>query len=290
MLGLPLFTITMIILTVSVSLQGFNRPELVEKYWFEPEGILERREYYRLFTSALVHADVTHLAFNMFTLFSFGSKIEMESPVGTFACAIIYLASVLGGGLLALYLHRHHHYAYRSLGASGGVCGIIFAAILLFPDMYLYMFLIPLPIPASLYAIIFVAISLWGIRSQRGRIGHDAHLGGAIIGLIVTAFLYPLVFLHNLLMFCAILCVSVLGLVYLTRSHGQLPRSHVINLASWKSAWSRRKRRQQTKRWIKDEEYIDRLLDKAIASGMDSLIAWERQQLEHLTQKRRKNQ
>ena len=288
MIGLPLFTIAMIILTVSISLQGFDRPELVEKYLFEPERILERKEYYRLFTSALVHADGAHLLFNMFTLFSFGSKIEIAAPAGTFACALIYLASVLGGDLLALYLHRHHK--YRALGASGGVCGIIFAAIMLFPGMSLYMFFIPVPIPASLYAIVFVVISVWGIRSQRGSIGHDAHLGGAIIGLLTTAVFYPTMILHNLILFFAILGVSAAGLAYLYNSPGYLPKSRGFSQSPWKSFWSRQKRRKQTKQWITDEEAIDRLLDKAIEFGMESLTDQERQELERLAQKRRKRQ
>ncbi|GAK58062.1 rhomboid family protein [Candidatus Vecturithrix granuli] len=288
MFGLPLFTVAIMILTVAVSLEGFYRPELVSKYWFEPKRILEHKEYYRLFTSALVHADVTHLAFNMFTLFSFGSKLEMAAPAGTFACALIYAASVLGGNLLALYLHRHH--VYRALGASGGVCGSIFAAIMLFPGMSLYMFFIPVPIPASLYALLFVIFSVWGIRTRFGHIGHDAHLGGAMIGLLATAVFYPAVILRHLLLFCAILGVSGAGLAYLYQAPGFLPKSHGFSRTSWKGFWSKQKRRQQTKQWITDEEAIDRLLDKAIEFGMESLTDWERQELERLAQKRRKRQ
>ena len=102
---------------------------------------------------------------------------------------LIYFSSILGGSLLSLFIHRHHD--YRALGASGGVCGVIFASIFLLPGSSITMFPLPIGIPAYLYAVLFLVGSCIAHRRRSDNIGHDAHLGGAIIGLLVAAALYP---------------------------------------------------------------------------------------------------
>src|SRR5258708_14045119 len=129
----------------------------------------------------------------MISLYLFGRYIELLVGVPKFLA--IYLGAILGGSLLSLWIHRHHE--YRAYGASGGVCGIIFAYIFLFPGGGVGMFPFPYEIPGWLYAIAFVLGSFYGMKAQRDNIGHDAHLGGAIIGLVIAAAFNPWIIRHS---------------------------------------------------------------------------------------------
>ena len=110
---------------------------------------------------------------------------------------------MFGGSLLALYVHRHHQ--YRAYGASGGVCGIIFAYLLLLPGASISPFFFPVAIPGWLYALAFLLGSFFALKVGRDNVGHDAHLGGAIIGFVIAAALEPAAVRYNLRVFIAVL-------------------------------------------------------------------------------------
>ena len=205
------FTIAIIAITALVSFGGFKSAALMEKFLFEPARIVRRGEYYRLITSGFLHANWAHLFFNMFSLYSFGGVIESRFGVPAFLA--IYFSSILGGNLLSLFLHRSHE--YRALGASGGVCGIIFASIFLVPGSGVYVFPLPMPIPAHVFAILFILISFFGVRGRRGNIGHDAHLGGAIIGLAVTTILHPEIVSDNFMLWIIVMSLALVLFMYL---------------------------------------------------------------------------
>ena len=103
----------------------------MERWIFNPRAILVDKDYHRLYTCGLIHANWTHFAFNAFSFYSFARGIEML--YGPSTMLFIYGCSILGGSLLSLIIHRNHE--YRALGASGGVCGIIFASIFLLPGI-----------------------------------------------------------------------------------------------------------------------------------------------------------
>jgi membrane associated rhomboid family serine protease len=124
----------------------------------------------------------------MITLFFFGPVVE--SALGPLAMLGLYLASELGATLLSLVSH-YHDPTYRSLGASGAISGVLFAAIVLQPTMGVYVFFIPVAIPAPLFAVAYVAYSYFGARHRLGNIGHDAHLGGAVTGFLLAGWLAP---------------------------------------------------------------------------------------------------
>jgi membrane associated rhomboid family serine protease len=147
----------------------------------------------------------------MYSLYSFGSAIELYFGPGAFLAT--YLAGIIGGNLLALLLHRNED--YYALGASGGVCGIIFACIFLLPGSSVQLFFVPIDIPAYIYAIGFMLFSYYGIRAQRGNIGHDAHLGGAIIGLLTATALHPSIIRQNPVLYPVVMSLAVLLLVIL---------------------------------------------------------------------------
>ena len=180
-------TITIIIATGVMTFQGFKNQGLFLRYMFDNEAIARNKQYERLLSSGLLHADWMHFGFNMFSLYSFGRYLELVySP---FILLLIYVSSILGGNLLSLGIYRNT--PYRAIGASGGVCGVIYASIFLLPGGGIYIFPIPIAIPSWIYAILFLLISAYGMRSAKSNIGHVAHLGGALVGLAVTFLMYP---------------------------------------------------------------------------------------------------
>ncbi|GEM_PF-120647 len=225
----PPANLLLLVGTCLFSIWGFNDRAVEEKYLFRPENILAGKEYYRLVTSAFLHANWTHLLANMCSLYWCGPMIEYA--LGPVHFLVIYFGSVIGGGLLSLYLHRNHDYA--AYGASGGVCGVLFVFILLAPNSRLQMFPLPLAMPAWLYAIAFIIASFYAMQSERDNIGHDAHLGGAIVGLLIASMLHPEIAWANWRMLITVLIISGGLLLYLIMNPLFLPISTVIPLPSW---------------------------------------------------------
>lgn len=187
-------TIIIIALTVIISMKGFNDISFFEKYKFNIAGI-RRGEKIRMVSSAFLHADISHLLFNMLTLYFFADVVIGQ--VGVVLYVIIYLVSLLAGNLLAYYFHKDEP-QYSAIGASGAVMGILYSAILFFPDMGLYLFFIPIPIPAWLFGMAYLLYSIYGMKTRMGNIGHDAHIGGAIGGYVLTLLFAPYLFQTSL--------------------------------------------------------------------------------------------
>ena len=119
--------------------------------------------------------------------------------MGTPSFLMVYLGSLLCGNLLTLQFHKDE-YHYRAVGASGAVTGILYSAILLNPDMNLFLFFIPIPIPAYIFGIGYLLYSIYGMKSRNDNIGHTAHFGGAIGGYLITLFKEPQMLTENTLM------------------------------------------------------------------------------------------
>lgn len=193
---LSLFTIAIIAANVLISYKGFNDYGFFERYKFNV-GAVRRGEQFRMFSSGFLHVDNSHLFMNMLTLYFFADAVIFS--VGELNFVVIYIISLILGSLLALYFHQNE-YQYSAVGASGAVTGILYAAILLDPTMSLYLFFIPIPIPAYVFGIGYLLYSIYGMKNRIGNIGHDAHFGGAVGGLIVTLILVPTLFKTDLLM------------------------------------------------------------------------------------------
>ena len=193
---LDLITVVLIAANVIISYKGFNDYSFFEKYKFNVGGV-KRGEQIRLFSSGFLHADTQHLLFNMITLYFFADVVI--ALLSTTQFILIYFGSLLLGNLLSLYFHKNE-YHYSAVGASGAVSGVIYAAILLRPGMNLYLFFIPIPIPAYVFGIGYLLYSIYGMKNRIGNIGHDAHFGGAIGGYLITLALSPWLFESNLLM------------------------------------------------------------------------------------------
>lgn len=194
--NLSLVTIVLIAVNVIISYKGFGDYVFFERYKFNV-GSVRRGEQFRMFSSGFLHADTSHLFMNMLTLYFFADVVI--NSVGELNFIVIYIISLLLGSLLSLYFHQNE-YQYSAIGASGAVTGVLYAAILLNPGMSLYLFFIPIPIPAYIFGIGYLLYSIYGMKNRVGNIGHDAHFGGAIGGLVVTLILVPTLFKTDLLM------------------------------------------------------------------------------------------
>jgi len=196
MYDLHIATIVIIAANVLVSLKGFNDTSFFERYKFGI-GPIRAGQKERMLTSGFLHVDWAHLFFNMFTLFFFADVVI--NWFGPIKFLIIYFISLFAGSILALFFHKDEPY-YSAVGASGAVTGILYAAILLQPDMSLFLMFIPIPIPAYVVGIGYLLYSIYGMKSRLGNIGHTAHFGGAIGGYVTTLFFLPDLFITETLM------------------------------------------------------------------------------------------
>lgn len=207
-------TLAVVLLTAVISVIGFSNPLLLRAYVLDTRAVLTGGEYARTITSGFFHTDWGHLIFNMISLYFFGGPLEQAG--GTILFLAVYLGSILGGSLLALLMHSRE--PYLAVGASGGVCGAIFACIFFMPGISVYIFPLPLPIPGVVYAIAFVIFSVYSAKAKRDNIGHDAHLGGALVGLLIATAFEPRIALLSPLLYGAVLLGGIGGVVYLARS------------------------------------------------------------------------
>ena len=150
-----------------------------------------------MFTSGFLHVDWMHLGFNMYALYLFGGIVA--GLMGNINFLIIYLGSLLAGNMYSIFYHKSEPY-YSAVGASGAVSGILYAAILLYPDMTLMLFPLPIPIPAYIFGVGYLIYSIYGMKKQLGNIGHSAHLGGAIGGFVIALILMPNLIVQHTLM------------------------------------------------------------------------------------------
>jgi membrane associated rhomboid family serine protease len=203
--------IVIILANIAFSYKGFNDLLFFRKYDFHI-GSIQNGEQVRMFSSAFLHADFTHLFFNMLTLYFFAPVVI--GYLGEISFVLIYLSSLLCGNLLTLYLHKND-LSYRAIGASGAVMGVLYSAILLQPNMMLGIFFI-IPMPAYLFGIIYLLYSIYGMRAKNDNIGHTAHFGGAMGGYAFTLIKQPELLTDNTLM-VVLLTIPILILFIMAR-------------------------------------------------------------------------
>lgn len=167
---------------VLISYKAFNDTYFFRKYEFHI-GSIRSGEQFRMFSSAFLHVDFTHLLFNMFTLYIFAPFVIAN--VGSLYFAYLYFGSLVAGNLLTLFFHKDDYY-YRAVGASGAVTGIIYSAILLEPNLYMYRI-----IPGYIFGFAYLLFSIYGMKAKNDNIGHVAHFGGAIGGFGITLAKFP---------------------------------------------------------------------------------------------------
>jgi membrane associated rhomboid family serine protease len=193
-------TYSILAITIIISLLAINDVHLKSKLLLNPYDVVEERNWYRMLTHGFVHADFLHLFFNMYVLYIFGVGVEavfmqLFETRGYMMYPLFYIAAILFAGLPALVKHRENP-SYNSLGASGAVMAVLFVFILFFPMQKLYFLFIPIGIPAYIMGPIILILEY--VLAKRGgtNIAHDAHIAGAIFGIIFMVIAKPEVFIH----------------------------------------------------------------------------------------------
>jgi len=189
-------SLAILIVTIIISVLGFNNPELQAKLLHNPFLANKRKQYYRLLSSGFIHNGWSHLGFNMLTFFFFGGVVEKVyvknygDVVGSAIFLGVYLVAIIISDLPSFFKYKDMP-AYSSLGASGGVSAIVFASILFQPTNDLYLLLIPIPIPAFILGVLYVVYSYYQSKNSTDNINHSAHLYGAVAGFVISAILIP---------------------------------------------------------------------------------------------------
>lgn len=192
-------TLIIVIATAITSIAGFSNQKVINDLIFYPPAVTNRRQWYRFFSSGVIHADWLHLIFNMVALYSFGELVENGYPYvdgtdygflqifGVQRGKLFYLlmyVSALFVSLLPTYLKHRNDYHYRSLGASGAVSAVVFAALLLEPRSGVSMFFLPIAIPGYIFGPLYLIVSHMLARRSADNINHSAHIWGALYGIV----------------------------------------------------------------------------------------------------------
>jgi len=206
--------LSLILLNSFISFKGFSDIIFFEKFHFKIYKI-KNGEYYRLLTSGFLHVDKQHLFFNMVTLYFFGDFVL--NFFGTLWFFFIYIACLTVGSLFCFFIHNKNN-NFSAVGASGAVTGILFSAILAYPSLKLALLLFPIPMPGYFFGIAYLAYTFYGIKKQNDGIGHSAHLGGAIGGIVFSIILMPKLIILSFKTLLLLSLVIIFGIIYFRKS------------------------------------------------------------------------
>jgi membrane associated rhomboid family serine protease len=292
--------------TIWTTYKGLNNASIQRRYKFDIDSILLDKQYERLITSGFLHVNWIHLGFNMIVLYMFAESLGyvfmgMPPVKAVIYFLIIYFGSMIGGNALALYIHRNHG-DYHAVGASGAVNGLIYALIVFAPSIQIWF------IPGVLFGLLYIAYSIYGIKSQADNIGHEAHLGGAMVGILLAVILQPQV-LSTHAWVVAVLLLPTAIFLYLVVSRPAfllIPTSYSFSRPRFRaprkskpSASSAGRKKQAVpvgkskiipfnpphkKVAVTKEEELNQLLDRVKEIGFDQLSTQERQRLKELSE------
>jgi membrane associated rhomboid family serine protease len=181
------------IFTIITSIYAFNDQQLYGKFMLHPYTVSKGKNLYTFITSGLINADYMHLFFNLFTIFFFA--FSLEKMIGHWQFGLLYFASLILSDIPSVIKHKNHFW-YNSLGASGAISAVLFSYILFKPLTIIGVMFIPMP--AILFAVLYLAYSWYMAKNAKDNIGHDAHFFGAITGLIFTLIFVPGIVPHFL--------------------------------------------------------------------------------------------
>lgn len=189
-------TLVLVVLTCGISLYAWSNQQLMDSWILDPYRVRRNNDWYRFLTSGFLHADWGHLLFNMLAFYSFSQVVEQiySEVFGPTTGLLLFLLLYLGGIIISdvpTYLRHRNNPDYRSLGASGGVASVVFAAILFNPTGKIIIFPIPFGIPGFIFGFLYLAYSYYMGRRRGDNINHDAHFYGALYGIVLTVSLLP---------------------------------------------------------------------------------------------------
>ncbi|MBD2713496.1 rhomboid family intramembrane serine protease [Microvirga sp. STR05] len=193
-------TLILIALTAGISMYAWSNRALLDGWIMSPYLMLQRQQWYRFLTSGFLHADLTHLLFNMFAFYSFSPIVLREYMANYGAGAglgfflLLYLGGIVLSSVPTFFRHRHDP-GYHSLGASGGVSSVVFASVLFFPVAPggggIYIFPLPVAIQPFIFGFLYLGYSYYMSRRNADNINHDAHFYGALYGVVLSLLLVP---------------------------------------------------------------------------------------------------
>ena len=193
MSSLPSIVTAIIVSNVLLSFIGFKNQSFFKKYQFQM-GKIKAGEQIRMWSSGFLHVDFNHLFINMLSLYFFAGYVVYS--LGEMKFLALYLSSLYIGNYLSFLYHNQQN-EYTAVGASGAVSGIVYSAVLLYPDMKMLLIFFPVPLPGYIMASIYLIYTIYGMRKQGDNIGHTAHFGGALAGLIATIAFAPSVLISS---------------------------------------------------------------------------------------------
>lgn len=273
--NIGIISLAILIANALITYMGLKESAFLEKYAFKIKEILFHKEYIRLISSGFLHVNWLHFGLNMLTLYIFSESLEAD--LGILYYLLIYFGSLIGGNLFALFVHRNHE-NYSAVGASGAVSGLVFASIGLYPGMELGLLLIPIFIPAWLFGLLYVAYSIYGIKSQRDNIGHEAHLGGGVIGLLIAILIDSSILRSNPLPIALILIPSLTFLFFIIKKPHLLMTTNSFKKSEGVPFFEDK---YNAKKMDKQAE-IDAILDKISKHGYKNLSKKDRDRLKEL--------
>ncbi|HVA98831.1 MAG TPA: rhomboid family intramembrane serine protease [Bacteroidia bacterium] len=198
---IAILTFAIIAVTSIFSIIAFSNPSIFHNYLFNAYALNhDKKQWYRFFTHAFLHADYMHLFFNMFVLYSFGSILEnyffrqLFANKSEFYFLLLYIGGIMASSFPSFEKHKNNP-NYNSVGASGAVSAVVFSCILIGPKMPLNILFIPFDIPAYIFGALYLAYEWYMGKRQSDNIGHDAHFWGAVFGFGFTVILKPALFL-----------------------------------------------------------------------------------------------
>jgi membrane associated rhomboid family serine protease len=183
----PPVTLALITANVAVFLLQLAAPGIVLPLALWPLGSGAGFQPWQLVTYAFLHGGIWHLAFNMFALYMFGSPIEQV--FGTRRYLIYYFVCVVSAAITQLAVSALMGGGGPTIGASGGVFGLLLAYAVYFPRNRIMLLFPPIPMPARVFVVVYAVLELvFGVTGAENSVAHFAHLGGLVGGFLLLQF------------------------------------------------------------------------------------------------------
>ena len=278
-----------IFVNLLISTKGLSSNSFLARYGLVVDKILTGKEYGRLWSASWVHAHWSHLLLNTLVLFCIGFGIDWQIGVADFL--FLFLMSQLGGNLIALFTYRDDGSGqHDAVGAAGGISGLLFASIALFPSLTVVVPVVGYALPVWPLAIFFLSVSIFALKPYSGTMIHDAHLGGAIVGLLLTPLIAPDILQNTLWAAISILTPTVVLFYALVKA----PPSVIAKtfslpddtLTSWEVAESATNAAHHALDYVSLEEEMDALLDKINQHGYQNLSHYELERLQSIAHRK----
>lgn len=274
---------------LTISIRGLSSTSFLAQYGLVAEKILVGKEYGRLWSASWVHARWSHLLLNTLVLFCIGNGVNWQIGVADFL--FLFLMSQLGGNLAALFIYRNDHSGqYDAVGAAGGVSGVLFASIALFPSLTVSLPGLEYALPVWPLAIVFISVSIFTLRPYSSTMIHDAHLGGAIVGLLLTPLIAPETLQDTLWIAIGILTPTVVMFYALVKAPENIITKTFYLSGDTRASWEVEPTDNSTHHVLDYESLEDEmnaLLDKINQLGYQNLSAYELERLQSIANKKR---